>query len=69
MEAMCDVFTAFLLKRAEAGISLREIKVLGGYISNQTAEDLSRLGNLRVSMPSVQSLWITRPYGNDEHLV
>ena len=51
--AMYSVFVAFLLKRAEAGIPLREIKMLGGYISSQTAEDLSRVGNLQISLDSM----------------
>ena len=49
---LCSVFVAFLLKRAEARIPLPEIKILAGHISNRTAEDLSRLGNLRVSLDS-----------------
>ena len=47
---MCGVFVTFLLKRAEVGIPLAEIKMLGGYMSSQTAEDLSRIGDLRVTL-------------------
>ena len=47
--AMCRVFVAFLQRRVEAGIPLAEIKILGR-ISNEAAEDLSRIGNLRVSL-------------------
>ena len=49
---MCGVFVTFLMRRAEAGIPLAEIKMLGGYMSNQTAEDLSRIGNLKISLDS-----------------
>ena len=41
---------AFLQSRVEAGTPLPEIKMIGGYISNQTAEILSRIGNLRISL-------------------
>jgi hypothetical protein len=53
--AMCSVFVAFLMRRAESRISLPEIKI-AGRISNQTAEDLSRLGDLRVSLDSSMPL-------------
>ena len=49
---LCSIFVAFLLWRAEVRIPLPEIKMISGHISNQTAEDLSRLGNLRVSLDS-----------------
>ena len=45
---MRDAFIKFLLWRAESGIPLTEIKMLGGYMSHQTAEDLSRIGDLQV---------------------
>ena len=64
LETICSVFV---------GISLPEIKMLGGYISNQTAEGLSRFGNLRVSldysMPSLYANTIIEPYANDERVV
>ena len=50
---MCSVLVAFLQRRAEAGIPLPEIKILGGYMSNQTAEILLGIGNLRVSLNSM----------------
>ena len=40
---------AFLLKRAEAGVPLSEINILAGEVRYQTVEDVSRLGNVRVS--------------------
>ena len=52
--AMCRVFVAFLQSRVEAGLPLREIKMIGGCISKQTAEILSRIGNLRVSLDSIE---------------
>ena len=51
MEGLRSEFVAFLRRRAKAGIPLSEIKMLGGFMSNQTAERLSRFGNLRVSLP------------------
>ena len=51
MEGLRSEFVAFLRRRAKAGIPLSEIKMLGGFVSNQTAERLSRFGNLRVSLP------------------
>ena len=66
---MCSVFVAFLLKRAEARIPLPEIKILAGRISNQTAEDLSRLGTLRVSLESMPLHYVNTimdPYAEDE---
>ena len=53
--AMCSVFVAFLLRRAEARIPLPELKI-AGRISKQTAVDLSRLGDLRVSLNSSMHL-------------
>ena len=49
-DELCSVFVAFLLWRAEAQIPIPEIKIISGYISNQTAEDLSR--HLRVLLDS-----------------
>ena len=50
-DALHSEFAAFLLKRAQAGLSpLSEIKIFGGYISNESAEGLSRFGNLLVSL-------------------
>ena len=49
---LCSVFVAFLLWRAEARIPVPEIKMLAGHVSKQAAEDLSRLGNLRVLLDS-----------------
>lgn len=46
--AVYNVFVAFLLWRVEARVPLQEIKTLAGNISKQSAEELSRLGNLRV---------------------
>jgi hypothetical protein len=47
--ALCSVIVAFLQERAEARMPLPEIvKMLEGHISDQTAEDLSRLGNVLV---------------------
>ena len=65
---LCSVFVAFLLRRAEARMPLPEIKILAGHISNQTAEDLSRLGNLRVSLVSMPSSshYVMGPYADDE---
>ena len=71
VEAMCSVFTAFLLWRAEAGIPLPEIRVLGGCISDETAEILSRVGNSRVSfgsMPLHDTKTLREPCANDERL-
>ena len=71
VEAMCSVFTAFLLWRAEAGIPLPEVRMLGGCISNETAEGLSRLGNSRVSfgsMPLHNPKTTKELYANDENL-
>ena len=53
--ALCSVFVAFLLWRAETRVPLPEIKLLAGTISSQTAEDLSRLGNLRVTLGLLDS--------------
>jgi hypothetical protein len=67
--ALCSLFVAFLLNRAEAQIPLPEIKILEGRISNQTAEDLLRLGNLRLSldsMPLHDANTIVEPYADDE---
>jgi hypothetical protein len=67
--ALCSLFVAFLLRRAEARIPLPEVKIIAGHISNQTAEDLSRLGNLRVSldsMPFDYANTITESYTDDE---
>ena len=67
--ALCSVFVAFLLRRAEARIPLPEIKILAGHISRQTAEDLSRLGNLRVSLDSMPLHYVNTimdPYTDDE---
>jgi hypothetical protein len=65
--ALCSVFVAFLLSRAEARIPLPEIKILAGHISNQTIEDLSRLGNLRVSLDSMPLHHVNIiPYADDE---
>jgi F-box-like len=66
---LCSVFVAFLLRRAEARIPLPEIRIIAGRISNQTAEDLSRLGNLRVSLESMPLLYVNAimgPYAEDE---
>ena len=65
---MRDTFIKFLLWRVESGIPLAEIKMLGGYMSSQTAEDLSRIGNLRVTLDSMSLHYantITDPYNND----
>ena len=67
--AMCSVFVAFLQRRAEARIPLPEIKILAGHVSNQTAEDLLRLGNLRVSLDSMPLHYVNtipEPYAEDE---
>jgi hypothetical protein len=64
--AMYSVFVAFLLMRAEAGIPLLEIEMLGGYMTNETAEDLSRIGNLRVSLDSMTLYYSNTIYSNDD---
>ena len=67
--ALCSVFIAFLLWRAQARTPLPEIKMLAGRISHQTAEDLLRLGNLRVSLDSMPLHYVnTRmgPFTDDE---
>ena len=68
---LCSVFVTFLMKRAEVRIPLPEIKILAGHISNRTAEDLSRLGNLRVSLETmplhyVDTVMDSEPYDDDE---
>jgi hypothetical protein len=50
-DGICSAVVAFLLRRAEAGIPLSEIKILGGTISDESEEILSRIGNLRISLP------------------
>jgi hypothetical protein len=49
---MRSVFVTFLQKRAEAGIPLSEIELVRGYMSSQTANDISRIGNLKISLNS-----------------
>ena len=55
MDALCSVLVPFLLWRAEIRVPLPEIYLYGGAstISSQTAEDLSRLTNLRASPASL----------------